>query len=69
MVSRFRSRRLTPAGSRWPYDFHPRGINTPEEEVLEISHSVHEVAFNATVGTDWLILPSVSPVDSCPVRR
>jgi hypothetical protein len=44
-------------------------IYVPEEEVLEVSHSVHEMAFNATVGTDWLILPSVAPLESCPVRR
>ncbi|MBI3923001.1 MAG: hypothetical protein HY318_16390 [Armatimonadetes bacterium] len=44
-------------------------IYVPREEVQEVRHYAHEVAFNATLGTEWLILPSVAPLESCPVRR
>jgi len=44
-------------------------IYVPRDEVSAVRRYAHEVAFNANVGTEWLILPSVAPLESCPVRR
>lgn len=43
-------------------------IYVAREEVQEVRHYAHEVAFNATLGTEWLILPSVASLEFCPVK-
>ena len=43
-------------------------IYAPEEKLLEIERFAHEVALRETDGTDWFILPSVAPLESCPVK-
>mgnify|MGYP001610814824 CR=1 FL=1 len=43
-------------------------IYVPEERVSEVSRFAHEAAFNATLGTHLLILPTVAPTHCCPVR-
>lgn len=43
-------------------------IYVPEALVREASRFAHEVAFKATLGADLLILPTVAPAHSCPIR-
>jgi len=43
-------------------------VYVPEEQVLEVSRFAHEVALDATLGTEWLILPSVASLEFCPVK-
>jgi hypothetical protein len=43
-------------------------IYVPEEKLLEVEQFAHEVALRETEGSDWFILPSVAPLESCPVK-
>ncbi len=43
-------------------------IYVPEDKLLEVERFAHEVAFRETEGTNWFILPSVAPLESCPVK-
>jgi hypothetical protein len=43
-------------------------IYVPEEKLLEVERFAHEVALKETEGTEWFILPSVAPLESCPVK-
>jgi hypothetical protein len=43
-------------------------VYVPKEKLLEIEQFAHEVALRETEGTDWFILPSVAPLESCPVK-
>jgi hypothetical protein len=43
-------------------------IYVPEEKLLEVERFAHEVALRETEGTEWFILPSVAPLESCPVK-
>ena len=43
-------------------------IYVPEKKLLEVERFAHEVALRETEGTEWLILPSVAPLESCPVK-
>jgi len=43
-------------------------IYVPEDKLLEVERFAHEVAFRETEGTHWFILPSVAPLESCPVK-
>lgn len=43
-------------------------IYTPENQLLEVEEYAHEVALRETEGTDFFILPSVAPLECCPVR-
>jgi len=40
-----------------------------EDELLKADRFAHEVAFELTKGTDFLILPMVAPMECCPVKR
>ncbi len=43
-------------------------IYVPEVQLLEVEEYAHEVALRETEGTDFFILPSVAPLECCPVR-
>ena len=43
-------------------------IYVPEGQLLEAEKYAHEVALKETEGTDFFILPSVAPLESCPVK-
>ena len=43
-------------------------IYVPEEKLLEVERFAHEVALRETEGTNWFVLPSVAPLESCPVK-
>ena len=43
-------------------------IYVPEDQLLEVEKYAHEVALRETEGTDFFILPSVAPLECCPVR-
>jgi len=43
-------------------------VYVPEEKLLEVEKFAHEVALRETEGTEWFILPSVAPLESCPVK-
>lgn len=43
-------------------------IYVSEDQLLEVEKYAHEVALRETEGTDFFILPSVAPLECCPVR-
>jgi hypothetical protein len=43
-------------------------IYVPEENILQAERYAHEVALDLSQGTDWFILPSVAPLESCPIK-
>ncbi|MBC8231143.1 hypothetical protein H8E77_16445 [bacterium] len=39
------------------------------EDILSVDEEVSRVVFDLTKENDFLILPTVSPMESCPVKR
>lgn len=39
------------------------------EDILSIDEEINKVVFDLTKETDFLILPTVAPMESCPVKR
>ena len=39
------------------------------EDILSVDEEVNRVVFDLTKENDFLILPTVSPMESCPVKR
>ncbi len=44
-------------------------IYVESEDILSVDEEISRVAFDFTKETDFLILPNVAPMESCPVKR
>jgi len=44
-------------------------IFVESEDILNVDEEISHVVFDFTKETDFLILPTVAPMESCPVKR